>query len=254
MTGKLKTFTVAHGADLMPAAALGFPCAWLAYTIENGELRMTARTPGRGGLMGLYTTSPLPKNDDLRRLAQAIGNAVRQRQYGGVLLDLPDSDEALTFAARLCPLLTGMGIPLFLPIELGEASRDARLILPSAISGGSFDEMLARFTGFYPPSRLCLDLIRTRHDFSMPSPDADGHLLGSCAFEELLRNAGQSYYARELCCRYFTYRAEDGKPHFVMFDDVETARRKVELARDAGLFAVFALYAEGGREIQEIFG
>ena len=43
--------------------------------------------------------------------------------------------------------------------------------------------------------------------------------------------------------KYFTYTAEGGT-HFVLFDDVETLRRKVRLAQELGIQKAFLMYPE----------
>lgn len=253
MTGNMKTFTVTIGRDIPQAAALGYPCAWLACRADDGQLRMQAQPLGRGGLLGLYTESGLPADFDDRRLARDLQTQARRFGCGGLLLDLPSDAAGRAFAARLCPRLAELGLVHYVPVELADQAPQAKLILPSAISGGSFEGMLRHFTSLYPPSQLCLELIRTRSDFTMPSPDADGTPLSAERFARLHAQAGGSYYARELCCRYFTYMDEARQPHFVMFDDAATAQAKALQASRAGFFACFALYAEWGSDIRTIF-
>jgi len=248
----IKTFTVAMGTDLGPAAALGYPCAALALQLREGRLCPTGRIPA-GGLMGLYTagdTTPPPDPADLcRRLAAMVCRSRSQ----GLLLELPEDDAGFVLAASLAPQLYHMGIDVYLPVSLAHAAPHARLILPSAVSGGTLDGMLDHFLSQYPSERLCLELVRTRHDFPMPSADPGGTLLSAAQFDELHTSAGQHFFSPELCANYFTYM-EDGKsPHFILFDDAQTARRKLEKAQSRGLYAAFALYAEWGRDIPAIF-
>lgn len=253
MTGNMKTFTVTIGRDIPQASALGYPCAWLVCTADSGQLRMRAQPAGRGGLLGLYTESGLPADFDGQKLARELQGQMRRFGCGGLLLDLPSDPGGRAFTARLAPQLAALGLVHYVPVELAGQAPQAKLILPSAISGGSFEGMLRHFTSLYPPSQLCLELIRTRNDFLMPSPDADGTPLSAEQFAELQARAGGSYYARELCCRYFTYLDDERRPHFVMFDDAATAQAKALQAAQAGLFACFALYAEWGGDIRTIF-
>ena len=52
------------------------------------------------------------------------------------------------------------------------------------------------------------------------------------------------FFSHELCARYFTYMGRDGSAHFVLFDDGETLRRKVEVAHRAGIHTFLAPWAQ----------
>ena len=54
------------------------------------------------------------------------------------------------------------------------------------------------------------------------------------------------FFSGELCARYFTYMGRDNGAHFVLFDDGDTLRRKVEVARRLGIHTFLAPWAEIG--------
>lgn len=249
----MKTFTVALGRDLPQAAVLGFPCASLALCLSDGHLIPSAQSLPYGGLLGIYTNGHAALPQDLRPLCREVYTYLCRFGQSGILLDLPEDENGLTLASALCPLLSNMGLPCYLPVALSAADSKAGLILPSAISGGSFSGMLDHFLSRFPADRLALEIVRTRHDFPMPSPDSEGTLLSAARFDELRTAAGETYFSPDLCARYFTYIHPDSKPHLVLFDDVDSARRKMAAAREAGLSAAFALYCEWGRELRSIF-
>lgn len=252
MTGNIKTFTVTIGRDIQRASALGFPCVDLIYSPTPEGIKPDAQPTGKGGLMGLYSQGQPLGGVDAEKVASEIGARVKRRGYGGVVLDIPVSDDGAAFISRLCPFLASMAIVHYVPVELASRAPQAKLLVPSAISGGSFAEMIEHFSSLYSPSRLCLELIRTRNDFEMPSVDSSGKALSRQEFDYLLEQSGGGYYSTELCCRYFTYM--DGKtPHFVMYDDKTSARQKAEMAARAGFFGLFALYGEWGEDINFIF-
>lgn len=252
MQNTTKTFTVAMGADLPQAAALGFPCADLIYTVQGGRLCRYGAPSAAGALLGFYPTPGEPVSDP-HALARMLLGQARSCRAGGILLDLPEDAAGMALAARLSPILSCMGLPVFLPVTLAEADPNARLILPSAISGGSFTGMLDHFTARFPPHRLCLELVRRRHDFPIPSPDPSGIRLPRDAFDVLLQRAGGYHTSPDLCANYFTYADPDGRPRLTLFDDVSTARRMRMHAQQAGITAVFALYAEWGSALADIF-
>lgn len=249
----MKTFTVTIARDIGPAAALGFPCAYLTYSADSGVLRMSAPPAGKGGILGLLTDGASLSQIDINRLASDITAQIKRRGFGGLLIDMPANEESAWLTSHLSHAMASQGIVHFVPIDLAYYAPNGKYVIPSAISGGSFAEMLDHYLGLYPPSSLCLDLVRSRNDFLMPSHDPEGRPLSRQEFDALYERSGGGYYSRELCCRYFTYN-KGVETHFVMFDDRETARHKCGLARGRGFFACFALYGEWGTDIRYIFG
>ncbi|MBQ1271593.1 MAG: hypothetical protein IIY11_08045, partial [Clostridia bacterium] len=61
---------------------------------------------------------------------------------------------------------------------------------------------------------------------------------------------GESFFSDDLCCRYFTYMDEGRKPHFVMFDNEDTARLKLEEAHSLGIGCAFALWSDWAPDIK----
>ena len=100
---------------------------------------------------------------------------------------------------------------------------------------------------------LCLDLVRTCSDFSMPSYDPDGKPLSPPEFRQLQEfYRPQSFFSPQLCCKYFTYRKQNGSAHFVLFDDEHTAAQKLSAIGDMGISHVFLLYSEWGKEAKSL--
>ena len=63
--------------------------------------------------------------------------------------------------------------------------------------------------------------------------------------EELMKRLSPAvFFSGDLCARYFTYMSRDNGAHFVLFDDGDTLRRKVEVARQLGVHTFLAPWAE----------
>ena len=58
------------------------------------------------------------------------------------------------------------------------------------------------------------------------------------------RLAPSIFFSGDLCARYFTYMSRDNGAHFVLFDDGDTLRHKVEVARELGIRTFLAPWAE----------
>lgn len=254
---KTKAFLAVTAPDAPKAQGLGMPCLCLYYRIgENGALqRAQLQLSGRGGLMGLYEAPGLALCQP-EKLARDIQTECSRRGFGGVVVDFPVPGEELPRLESLCAALKRLQVGVWLPEELAPwGGEEAIVIAPAAVSGGVFAEMVEALCRKYTPQRLCLDLVRGCQDFPMPAYDPDGRRLTAGELAELQAKTGaQSYFSRELCCKYFTYRREDGSVHFVLFDDHDTAHAKLEHIRQAGVGQVLLLFSEWGREARELLG
>ena len=63
------------------------------------------------------------------------------------------------------------------------------------------------------------------------------------ALDALLRAEPAVFFSQALCARYFTYR-KGGETRFVLFDDAETLRRKLRIARESGIPDALCVYPE----------
>ncbi len=253
MAGSRQIFLVTLAQDMQAAQNSGAPCVYLVYTVRDGMLRYGAEPPrGRGGLMGIYGDGEAFSSADPHRTGADIAAQCRKRGLEGAVLDFSEDEGSFSFAAAVSPILHSQGVTHYLPVSFASVAPEAKLIVPSAVSGGSFTGMLADYESRFGADRLCLELVRTQNDFVMPSLSTNGASLSLADFERLYsENGGVSFFSKELCCRYFTYM-DKGTAHFVMFDDDGTAREKLIIARRRGWHTAFALYSEWREYAQEL--
>ena len=216
--------------------------AHLAYRLGPGPhlFRADSAAP-RGGLMviddrdfvGLGSTGPL---------CQEILRECQARGFSGAVLD---------FENRLPPLeqITGQlneqfarrGWTLYVAEGYGSCAPQGRVMIPSALSGGSLQRRLEEALERFGESRVALALEKRREDFFLPSPTGSGQPLTQQELEELKRRLSPSvFFSGDLCARYFTYMSRDNGAHFVLFDDGDTLRHKVEVARRLGIHTFLA--------------
>lgn len=222
--------------------------AHLAYRLGPGPhlFRADAAVP-KGGLMvvddhgfdGLGQTGPLCQ--ELLRECQARG-------FSGAVLDfegrLPPLEQ---IAARLDEQFARRGWSLFVTERYGPHAPHARVMIPSALSGGSLQRRLEDALERFGESRVVLALEKRAEDFFLPSPTGSGQPLTPKELEELMARLSPAvFFSGELCARYFTYMGRDNGAHFVLFDDGDTLRRKVEVARRLGIHTFLAPWAEIG--------
>ena len=242
-----QTFLLTNAADAPRASATGLPCGFLCYRItDQGVLQRTPLPRAtRGGLLGLMDAPVLPESA-LPRLRQALLAECRRCGYRGIIADLPAS-----VARSLTPALTGLcrlGYAVFLPPDAAAALPESQVILPGLLSGGRFESMLDSYADAWGKHRLCLDLQRCRHRFSMPCADPCGQPLSRAELQELCCNCPNVFYSSALCTQYFTLHRPDTGWQLILFDDASSAGRRIQRAACWGVPTCFLLYAEWGAD------
>ncbi len=224
--------------------------ALLAYRLGPGPHLYRADNAAlpRGGLMvvgdegfdGLGRTAPV---------CQEIVRECHARGFSGAVLDfdsrLPPQEQV---AAQLDEQFNARGWSLFVPEKYGHCAAHARVMVSSALSGGSLIRRLEEAGERFGAGRVVLALEKTAEDFFLPSPTGSGQPLSSEQLEALMARLSPSvFFSGDLCARYFTYMSRDSGAHFVLFDDGDTLRRKVEVAGRAGVHTFLLPWGELGR-------
>ena len=221
--------------------------AHLAYRVGRGPhlFRAGGSAPLRGGVMvvdgqgydGLGPIGPF---------CQEMASECSLRGFSGAVLD---------FDRRLPPLeqLTGQvdrlfaqrGLQLYVPEPFGHCVSHGRVVLSSALSGGSLAQRLEEAAERFGRDRIALSLERSAEDFALPSPTGSGAPLTRQQLRQQMDALRPAvFFSRELCARYYTYMDRDTGAHFVLFDDGDTMLRKVEVARQAGVSVFLAPYED----------
>lgn len=208
------------------ACTAGLPVANAAYRIVGGQLCALPMPPLlRGGAM-LLTGA---EGAFAAGTAAAVMQECRRRGYGAVLVPFPAPQLAETLAQPL----HAAGIGLWVHEGCAHAVPGARVLVSTALSGGSIETRLRDCCRAFGPERVVLDLQRLRMDFPLPCPSGEGVPLTG---EQLarLQTGRQVFFSRELGARYFTYR-QGGATRFVLLDDADTLRRKIALGNALGI-------------------
>lgn len=230
--------------------ASGFPLtlAHMAYRMGSGPhlFRSGPQIPLRDGLMFLddrgFSGGGTP--DAFCREVAAECDA---RKFSGVICDLESHRSPLypTLLPRLEELCLRKNLTLYVPEVLGSCCKTARVLISSALSGGSLDQRLREAVRRWGVERTVLAIERVSIDFSLPSPTGQGTELSR---EELTRlfklRSPAVFFSVDLCAHYFTYTDRTKGTHFILFDDAASIRKKIQTAKDLGLPAVLMAYPQ----------
>ena len=133
----------------------------------------------------------------------------------------------------------------YIPLEYASASKKAKLLIPSALSGGSLELRLQELADLYGAQRLTLAVDRMAEDFFLPAPSGSGVPLSREELSSRIERLQPSiFFSRELCAHYFTYMSRESGAHFVLFDDSASIRLKFQVARQAGISDAVLAYPQ----------
>lgn len=231
--------------------------AHVAYRVgSDGRLarqNLLART--QGGLMVLGDQGCGPIRD-VQALCRDVWRECGNRSFGGVAADfeLEPSPDRTAFLEALGRILARNGRQLFVPERYGAQVPQASVLICTALSGGTLRQRLEAAAEAFGRKRLALDLQRLRMAFPLPCPAGEGEPLEAEELEALMGEKAPSvFYSADLCARYFTC-TQGGESRFILFDDADTLRRKIQTGRDMGIQTGFLMYPEVSDLLPALFG
>lgn len=219
---------LAAAPEYLPAVrGTGLPVAHAAYRIQNGvlfSLPLPREVCGGGLLLADWDGAACTA-----AAVQAILRECSRRRYTAVALPFPAPELASALAAPV----SQAGVRLWVHEHCARIAPNSLVLVSASLSGGDLRSRLEDVCRVYGPERIVLDLQRLRMEFPIPCPTGQGRPLSAGEFSRL-RHGAAVYYSRELGARYFTHRW-GGDTRFVLFDDGDTLRRKLALARELSI-------------------
>ena len=228
--------------DLQNAKVYTPYLAHVAYRIGADSHLLRAALPGqlRGGMAVLSDRDAPAASWDCA--IDELTQECVQRNYAGVILDFEGNAPHDSLVRSLDDALYRIRRRLFVPESYAAHVAHAAVLINTALSGGTLRERLSQAVTQYGASRLVLDLQRLTMDFPLPCPSGEGKPLSLTELHQL-RQGRSVFFSEELCARYFTYR-RGGATRFVLFDDGDTLRRKMQLGESLGIGEGLLMYPE----------
>ena len=238
MGTRMQLILAAPPEDVTAAQAHGLTLAHMAYRVGGGPhlFRSSQPNPPRGGLMyiddGGFDGRGTPD-----AFCQEVVRECAARGFGGVVCAFDRKLPLLSAVVeQLGPMLVRQGRSFYVSEPYGRCTATGRVLIPTALSGGSLRQRLGEAVERYGAGRVALAVERTAADFFLPSPDGQGRPLTREELKARLEERSPSvFFSDELCARYFTYMNRQSGAHFVLFDDAGSIRKKLRLAEALGI-------------------
>lgn len=238
------------------AAAFGVPVAHMAYRVGYGGHLYRSELPigVRGGLMALDAGGFDGKGDPAQ-LCREILRECGARKFDGILCDFESSSSFLERVVRQLGQLTSQrGWPLYVTEEYGAVTEHSRVLIPTALTGGTLEERLRGALNRYGSGRVVLAAQRAAEDYILPSAMGQGSSLTRAELAQRVKRLCPAvYYDHGLCAHHFTYM-ERGTAHFVLFDDSGSILRKLALAKELGIDRVVFAFPEVEDILPQLMG
>ena len=233
---------------LRSAQEFHLPIAHCAYRLGSGPhlFRSGQPIPLRGGLMALDDMGFDGRGDPVPFCREVIQEC-QARQFTGVVCDFESRNHTALgqLVFRLSSLCQKWGLRCYVPEALGLSAPEARVLLPTALSGGSLFRRLKEATERFGAERVVPAIERVRMDFYLPAPDGQGRELTQQELQNMLdQRAPSVFFSHELCAHYFTYMSKENGAHFVLFDDAASIRKKMQLAHQLGMDTTVLFYPQ----------
>ena len=247
MGTRMQLILAAPPEDVTAAQAHGLTLAHMAYRVGGGPhlFRSNQPIPARGGLMyiddGGFDGRGTPD-----AFCQEVVRECAARGFGGVICAFDRKLPLLSAVVeQLGPMLVRQGRSFYVSEPYGRCTATGRVLIPTALSGGSLRQRLGEAAERYGAGRVALAVERTAADFFLPSPDGQGRPLTREELAAKRRELSPSvFFSDELCARYFTYMNRQNGAHFVLFDDAGSIRKKLRLAEALGIDRALLCYPE----------
>lgn len=224
--------------SITEAAKAGCSLAYMSYRISSSGRLFRANMPSAaGGIMYIDDSGSVANNG---YLANDIVRECFARRYSGVVLDL-SMEFPNEIAVSIATACLKNKIKVFVPPHLSYCP-DSIVLISTGISAGSLNAKLYSAIEQYGSERVAMEIDCHRADYTLPAKDGNGHELTESELNSMMgRYHSPSFFSKDLCTYYFTYRTAN-KAHLVLYDNAVSIRRKLALGTTLGISTAFLFY------------
>ena len=243
--------------DVTAAQSYGLTLAHVAYRVGGGPhlFRSNLPIPVRGGLMYI-DDSGFDGRGTPDAFCQEVVRECSARGFRGVICAFDRNLPLLAaIVTQLGPMLARQSRSFYVSEPYGRHTAVGRVLIPTALSGGSLRQRLSEAAERYGAGRVALAVERSAEDFFLPSPTGQGRPLIREELAAKRKELSPSiFFSDELCARYFTYMNRQSGAHFVLFDDAGSIQKMLRLAEALGIDRALLFYPEVSDLLPDILG
>lgn len=238
------------------ALDLGLASAQMAYRVGDGpHLFRTQGTLTRSGGVLVADHQGFNGQGNPEPFCQEVARECAARDFQGAFFDfegavIPTLKRALEL---LAPVFQKRGWSLYVPESYAFSAPCVKVVIPTALSGGSLSQRLGQASEAYGAERLALGLEWVAEDFTLPAMEGSGEHLEQETLDRLLaQRAPAVYFSDELCAHYFTYMHTGQSAHFVLYDNASSMVKKLHVAAALGIREGFLPIPRRQEELRDL--
>ncbi len=239
------------------AAQYALTCAQLAYRVGNGpHLFRTQGTLTRSGGILVADHRGFSGQGNPESFCQEVIRECSARSFQGAFFDFegPVIPVLKRSVELLAPVFQARRWTLYVPEHYALSSPCVKVVISTALSGGSLRQRLTQVAETYGPERVALGLEWVAEDFTLPAPDGSGTHLEQEDLDRLLAQRSPAvYFSDELCAHYFTYMHTGQNAHFTLYDDPSSMAKKLFVAAGLGIREGFLPDPQRDGFLRELF-
>lgn len=234
-----KLYLMAQPEHSAKGLEYGLAAAHLAYRVGSGPhlFRTQSLVIPRYGVMVL-DNGGFDGQGDPGVFCQEVLRECAARSFSGAFFDLegPPCPVLKRALELLAPAFQRRRWSLYVPEVYALSSPAVKVVISTALSGGSLRQRLGEAVAAYGPERVVLGLEWVAEDFALPALDGAGRHLSREELERLLaERAPAVYFNHDLCAHYFTYMNTGQSAHFILYDDPSSMAKKLHIAAGLGI-------------------
>ena len=238
-------------------ADFGLVPAHMTYEIAAGpKLTGIGLTPDiRGGAMLIACSGGTESGEPQYCCRQVLGECLR-RGFDRVILDYERDagPAAQRLAAGLGRTCAQRGLPLYLPEPLAQSAPGCRVLVSSRLLSGTLEAVLRDAMTRWGREQVVLAIDAGAEDYPLPVAGRSGAPLEPERLRTMMgRLEPAVFFDRGLCAHYFTYMAQGGQAHFILFDTARSVREKLNTAQRLGVPSALLAAPQVAGWLGEIF-
>lgn len=248
MSDETQLIIIAPPSAVREATSYALPVAHMAYRVGQNLQLLRANIPInlRAGLM-VIGSSDFDGHGDVVNFCRQVIRECSIRNFDGIILDFEGAAQPLLgqIINKLGAITAQRNWPLFVPEEYAAFSDHSKIMISSALSGGSLQQRISDAVTQFGAHRVALCVQRVAEDFTLPAPSGCGTPITQDELKHLIQTRGANvYFSSELCAHYFTYVSRQNGAHFVLFDNAGSIRKKIQTAKHFGIHACILAWPE----------
>lgn len=206
----------------------------LIYKIGNGNLlKEKINYFFDNQIMGIYDEN-FSNEENIKKICDDILFDYNSLNFKGIYLDF-NYENSVELVSKLDQYAYRNQIELYVPKAFAKVTNHAKIVIDMGISGGNISDILEYTKMEFGKDRVCAKISYNIRKFIVPnSQDSEGEILLNVDLHDK-----EVFFSELLCTNYYTTMISEDKCEFVIFDNIQSLYKKIEVLHKVGIKNIF---------------